>query len=73
MHLAKNVTLALVTNLSLMDEEKMNYLIDHNVHISTSLDGDEVVHNSNRTYKDDNSFEKVTYWIRRINEEYKKR
>lgn len=72
MHLAKNVTLALVTNLSLMDEEKMNYLIDHNVHISTSLDGDEVVHNSNRTYKDDNSFEKVTYWIRRINEEYKK-
>lgn len=73
MHLAKNVTLALVTNLSIMDEEKMNYLLDHHVHISTSLDGDEVVHNYNRVYKDGNSFEKVTYWIKRINEEYRKR
>ena len=69
-HLGKNVMLALVTNLSLMDEEKMSYLLDHHIHISTSLDGDEIVHNFNRTYRDGNSFEKVCYWIRRINAEY---
>lgn len=73
LHLGKDVTLALVTNLSLMDEEKMNYLLDHNVQISTSLDGDEVVHNYNRTFTEGNSYEKVTYWIKRINDEYKKR
>ena len=72
-HLTKNVTFALVTNLTLMDEEKLQYLLDHNVHISTSLDGDETTHNFNRTFKDGNSFEKVTYWIRKINAEYEKR
>jgi len=56
-----------------MDEEKLSYLIDNGVYISTSLDGDEEVHNYNRTFLGGNSFEKVTYWIKRINEEYKKR
>ncbi|MDP2090481.1 MAG: His-Xaa-Ser system radical SAM maturase HxsB [Candidatus Gracilibacteria bacterium] len=72
-HLKKNVTFALVTNLTLMDEEKMNYLIENNVGISTSLDGDEETHNYNRTFKEGNSYEQVTYWIKRINEEYSKR
>lgn len=72
-HLAKNVSFALVTNLTLMDDEKMKYLLDHNIHISTSLDWDEETHNFNRTFKDWNSFEKVTYWIKKINEEYTKR
>lgn len=72
-HLKKNLTFALVSNLSLMDEEKLNYLITHNVQISTSLDWDEETHNFNRTFKEGNSFEKVTYWIKRINEEYKNR
>ncbi len=69
-HLKKNLTFALVSNLSLMDEEKLDYLISHNVQISTSLDWDEETHNFNRTFKEWNSFDKVTYWIKRINEEY---
>jgi len=69
-HLAKNVQFALVTNLTLMDEEKLDYLLAHNINISTSLDWDEETHNFNRTFKDGNSFEQVTYWIKRINEEY---
>lgn len=72
-HLQKNVTFALVSNLTLMDEEKLAYLIEHNIQISTSLDGDEETHNYNRTFKEGSSFEKVTYWIQRINDEYKKR
>ncbi len=73
MHFKKNVTFALVTNLTLMDEEKMNYLIDHKVHISTSLDGNEDIHNYNRIFKEWNSFEQVTYWIQKINTEFKTR
>lgn len=72
-YLKKNISLALVTNLTLMDEEKLAYLMDHNVYISTSLDGDEVLHNENRTFREGNSFESVSYWIKRVNEEYKKR
>jgi len=72
-HLAKNVSFALVTNLTLMDDEKMKYLLDHNIHISTSLDWDEETHNFNRSFKDWNSFELVTYWIKKINKEYVKR
>jgi sulfatase maturation enzyme AslB (radical SAM superfamily) len=37
-HLKKNVTFALVTNLTLMDEEKLKYILEHNIQISTSLD-----------------------------------
>ncbi|MDD3145118.1 MAG: His-Xaa-Ser system radical SAM maturase HxsB [Candidatus Gracilibacteria bacterium] len=70
LHLKKNLTFALVSNLSLMDDEKLEYLISHNVQISTSLDGDEDTHNFNRTFKEGNSFEKVSYWIKKINKEY---
>ncbi len=72
-YLKKNVNYALVTNLTLMDEEKLQYLIENNVGISTSLDWDEETHNYNRTFKEGNSYEQVTYWIKRINEEYAKK
>lgn len=72
-HLGKHLTFSLVSNLTLMDEEKLDYIIKHNIGVSTSLDWDEETHNFNRTFKDWNSFEGVTYWIKRINEEYKKR
>lgn len=72
-HLKKKVIFALVSNLSLMDDEKMEYIMAHNIQISTSLDGDEETHNFNRTYTEWNSFEQVTFWIKKINDEYKKR
>ena len=72
-HLRKDLRFALVTNLTLMDDEKLEYLLDHNVWISTSLDWDEETHNYNRTYKDWNSFEEVTHWIKKINEKYKEK
>jgi His-Xaa-Ser system radical SAM maturase HxsB len=69
-HLKKKINFALVTNLTLMDDEKLDYLFAHNIHISTSLDWDEVTHNYNRTFKDWNSFEQVVYWIKKINKKY---
>lgn len=73
-HLWKNVRFALVTNLTLMDDEKLDYIIDHKISISTSLDWDEITHNYNRPIDNNwNSFKEVTYWIKKINEKYKEK
>jgi len=59
--------------MTLLTEDKMKWLLDRGVDICTSLDGDEITHNNNRTGYDGNSFEKVTYWMKRVDEEKKKR
>lgn len=64
--LSKTLHLALVTNLTLMDEAKLIWLFDHGVDICTSLDGDKLTHNRQRIWKEWDSFEKVTHWISRI-------
>ncbi len=69
----KKLGITCVSNLSLMDEEKMKYLLDKNVMICTSLDGDEALHNKNRVLPGGNAFQEAVKWIKRINEEYKKR
>ncbi len=69
----KNVTFSLVSNMTLLTEDKLKWLLDRDVDICTSLDGDELTHNNNRTWYDGNSFEKVTYWMKRVDEEKKKR
>jgi sulfatase maturation enzyme AslB (radical SAM superfamily) len=33
-----------------MDEEKLDYIFKHQISISTSLDGDEQLHNYNRVF-----------------------
>jgi hypothetical protein len=72
-HLKKDVTFSLVSNLTLMTEDKLTWLLDHRVDICTSLDWDELTHNYNRDWYDWNSFEKVTYWMKRVTEEKEKR
>lgn len=71
--LQKDVTFSLVSNLSLMDEEKMQWLLDNGVDVCTSLDGGKETHNWQRVWNDGNSYEKATYWIERWTEEMKKR
>ena len=71
--LKKQLTFALVTNLSLMDEEKLTWLLDNGVDICTSLDGDKETHNWQRVWNEGDSFERVTYWMNRISEEMEKR
>ena len=67
--LQKNIKFALVSNLTLMDEDKLKWLLDHGVDICTSLDGGKETHNWQRTWKEGNSYERVTHWISRINAE----
>lgn len=44
----KYITYNLVSNLSLLTEEIADYLAAHNVQVSVSLDGNNIVHDSNR-------------------------
>jgi uncharacterized protein len=68
--LQKKVTFALVSNLSLMTEEKLQYLVREWVGICTSMDGDKETHNWQRTYKEGDSYALVAYWIKRANAVY---
>ena len=69
----KKIIFSVVTNLNLMDNEKLKYLLDNKVSICTSLDGTEEIHNKNRLLKDNNSFKNTEYWIKEINDENKQR
>ena len=44
----KNLSMAIVTNLTAADVELLGWLMDHDVGICSSLDGPEYVHNMNR-------------------------
>ncbi len=44
----KNLEFVICTNLTLLDEEKLYFINDHNVAISTSLDGSKFLHDKNR-------------------------
>jgi len=67
----KTLEISLVTNMTTMTDELMNYLIDNNVDVCTSLDGPANVHNHNRVYEEDNH-KQVRQWIMKFNEAYVK-
>jgi uncharacterized protein len=46
--LGKNLNIVLVTNMLLMDDEKMRFLADHDVAVCTSLDGPAEIHDKGR-------------------------
>ena len=71
----KNLEFLLVTNLNNMDLVKMHYLIDNNVNICTSFDGNKKLHDINRPFYQGNgsTYDNVVYWVKKFNSEYKKR
>ena len=66
----KEVEFTLVSNLSLMTEEKLSYLVEKKVQICTSIDGPEQLHNKQRVLASGSSWAEAAKWIRRINERY---
>lgn len=48
----KNLKISMVTNLTLIDDEKLAYFFREDVSISCSFDGPDFVHNKNRIYLD---------------------
>lgn len=69
----KSIKFVLVSNLTLMNEERMEFLIKNDVDICTSSDGPSKLHDTNRKLSGAGSYEKVVYWIKKINKEYEKR
>jgi len=69
----KSLRLSLVSNMTMMSEEKLKYLMDNLVGMCASLDGPATLHNKNRPYAKGNSHELTIKWLQRINEEWSKR
>ncbi len=44
----KDLTFVIATNLALLDEEILDFCAEEQIHISTSLDGPQDLHNGNR-------------------------
>jgi len=68
----KNLRLTIVTNMTTMDNEKMEYIIDNDIDICSSLDGPKELHDKNRLCKTSN-YNQVTDWLKKFAAEYKKR
>ncbi|NLI09605.1 MAG: His-Xaa-Ser system radical SAM maturase HxsB [Elusimicrobia bacterium] len=60
----KNLFIALVSNLSLMDEKKAEFLLKNEISICTSLDGPSFIHNKNRPFSLGNSHSLTVKWIK---------
>ncbi len=71
--LGKSLEFTLVTNLAMMDEEKLSYLLDNRVQICTSIDGPEHLHDKQRKLVASSAFKAAVYWIKRINKAYEER
>ena len=70
----KNLSVNLVSNLTLLDDEKIQFLLDHGVSISCSLDGHAEVHDKNRPYLGKGgSYAHVLRQIQRLNRAIKQK
>jgi len=63
----KKLSLALVSNFSMMDKNKAEFLIENEVSVCTSLDGPKELHNKNRIYLGGNSYETTIKWLSYFN------
>jgi His-Xaa-Ser system radical SAM maturase HxsB len=53
----KDLQFVITTNLSLLTDEVLNFCVEHNICLSTSLDGSEQLHNTNRPRPDKNGYQ----------------
>ncbi|MEM9189606.1 MAG: His-Xaa-Ser system radical SAM maturase HxsB [Myxococcota bacterium] len=66
----KQLEFTMVSNLALMDDEKLDYLLENKVQICTSIDGPPEVHDKQRKLPTASSHDKAVYWVKRINQRY---
>ncbi len=67
----KQLEFTMVSNFSLLDETKLDWLLEHRVQLCTSVDGPETLHNAQRKLPTGDAHQKTVYWTRRINERYR--
>ena len=61
----KEIAFVITTNLSLIDDEMLEFCAEHAVSISTSLDGPAFIHNANRPRPGRDAYERTVEGIRR--------
>jgi len=66
----KDLELRLVSNFSLMTEERFKYLLSKGVSFCVSLDGPENLHNKNRPMSWGVSYKFIVKWVKKFNETY---
>lgn len=69
----RSLWLNLVTNLSLMDDEKLDWLLERGVNFCTSLDGPMELHDRNRPRPGGGGHAGVARWYREIQKRTKRR
>jgi len=62
----KNLQLSLVSNFTLLDEQKIKFLAERGVGLCTSLDGPEKLHNFNRRFLKGNSYQAVILGLKKL-------
>src|SRR5215472_149950 len=67
----KRLEFTMVSNLSLMDEARLEYLVGNKVQICTSIDGPEHLHDKQRKLPGLSAHGQASRWIRRINDAYR--
>ena len=56
---SRNLEVVVTTNLALLDEEMLSFFREHDVFLSTSLDGPQALHNANRPRPGNDSHERT--------------
>src|SRR5262249_20246131 len=59
----KELGFTMVSNLSLMDDTKLKFLIDHKVQVCTSVDGPDALHNKQRLLVGGSAYFETVRWI----------
>ncbi|OGR90687.1 MAG: His-Xaa-Ser system radical SAM maturase HxsB [Elusimicrobia bacterium RBG_16_66_12] len=62
----KSLWINLVTNLSLLDDAKLKFLLKHQVNFCTSIDGPGELHNKNRLFVGGDSHADASRWFKKI-------
>ena len=63
----KYIEYNLVSNLTLLTDEMIEFFAENNVSVCTSIDGDRVLQNINRPYKNGDSYEEIVNKIKQLN------
>ena len=67
----KDLMIAVVSNFTFINKQIIKFLIKNNIHICTSLDGPQVLHNKYRIHSGKkNSYKNTVIWLKRLRKEY---
>jgi His-Xaa-Ser system radical SAM maturase HxsB len=66
----KQLEFTMVSNLSLMDDARLEYLLGKRVQLCTSIDGPAPLHDKQRVLPMASSYDHASRWIKRINDAY---